>query len=213
MLTVKPDPLRVLVADDEPMTLDVLAESLVSWGYDPVRARDGDEAWRLLQQRDRPVVAILDQNMPGMTGTEVCRLVRQADLRPAPYLIILTGVRIRREDSEASLRAGADDYLLKPFDADDLRSRIELGTRIVALELRHAEQSARYEGVLQQVRRIESALAICGGCHRIRDAQDRWQDLLQFLASDLDLRLVEATCPECRASRPGAPGGGAPTRP
>src|SRR5205814_4290624 len=88
-----PPPLRVLVADDDPLTVDALVRLLTAWGYAPVAAADGGAAWEVLSGPDRPRLAILDWMMPEVDGLEVCRRVRAAGLEEPPYLILLTGRR------------------------------------------------------------------------------------------------------------------------
>jgi diguanylate cyclase (GGDEF)-like protein len=106
---------------------------LTKWGYDAVMARDGVEAWQVLQAPDAPRLAILDWMMPGMDGPEVCRRVRAADREPYIYILLLTA-RSDSQDLVAGMDAGADDYLTKPFNAQELRVRLRAGSRILDLQ-------------------------------------------------------------------------------
>jgi len=125
--------MRALIADDDPAALLLLEIVLKDWGYEVVTARDGTEAWDLLQRDDAPQLAILDWMMPGLDGVEVCRKVRQAREAPYVYLIILTG-KTGREDIVRGMEAGADDYAAKPFDEHELEVRLRAGRRIVELQ-------------------------------------------------------------------------------
>jgi two-component system, cell cycle response regulator len=138
--------MRVLIADDNAMSRLTLRSQLKKWGYEVVEASDGDAAWAILSMPDSPRLAILDWMMPGLDGIELCRRVRAQCLEPYVYVILLTG-REGRDDVVAGLDAGADDYVTKPFDAQELRVRVRAGERICTLqgELVAARETLRYE--------------------------------------------------------------------
>lgn len=125
--------MKVLVADDNPVTRRMVLEQMRGWGYEPIIATDGQEAWTILQSEDAPSLAILDWMMPGLEGIEVCRRLRAARTMPYTYVIMLTS-RDRTEDLVAAIDAGADDFLTKPCDKQELRVRLRAGQRIVELE-------------------------------------------------------------------------------
>ncbi|MDG3005453.1 GGDEF domain-containing protein [Paludisphaera mucosa] len=124
--------MRVLIADDDPAARLLLEGTLTEWGYEVVTARDGSEAWDLLRRADAPSLAILDWMMPGLDGVDVCRKVRQEGEAPYVYLILLTG-KARTEDVVRGMESGADDYVGKPFDEQELKVRMRAGRRIVEL--------------------------------------------------------------------------------
>jgi two-component system cell cycle response regulator len=124
---------KILIADDEDGTRLKLETLLAKLGYDVLVARDGAEAWELLQREDAPSLALLDWLMPGMDGVEVCRRVRQSSKVPYVYIVMLT-VKGQKQDLVAGMEAGADDYLSKPFDVDELRVRLSAGERILSLQ-------------------------------------------------------------------------------
>jgi two-component system cell cycle response regulator len=124
---------RILVADDSIVSRHVLDSTLRKWGYDVVLASDGEEAWQILQRADAPRLVILDWMMPGMTGLEVCRLVRARAPEPYIYMLLLTS-KSHREDLIEGMEAGADDYITKPFDQHELKVRLRAGTRLVELQ-------------------------------------------------------------------------------
>ncbi|MBZ5497147.1 MAG: diguanylate cyclase [Acidobacteriia bacterium] len=138
--------MRVLIADDDDVLRHILEATLVKWGYEVVVARNGLEAWRLLQSNDAPKLAILDWIMPGMDGVEVCREIRKREDRPYIYLLLLTS-KHKKEDVIAGLEAGADDYIPKPFDPQELKMRVRAGRRILDLqaELLSARETLRYQ--------------------------------------------------------------------
>jgi diguanylate cyclase (GGDEF)-like protein len=126
-------PMTVLAAEDNPVFQSMLVNMLTKWGYRPVIARDGNEAWEALQQPDGPQLAILDWMMPGLNGLDICRGVRAAAREPYVYLLLLTA-RTDSQDLVAGMEAGADDYITKPFQAHELRVRLRAGRRIVDLQ-------------------------------------------------------------------------------
>jgi len=126
-------PMKVLAAEDNPIFQSMLANMLTKWGYMPVVARDGNEAWEALQQPDCPQLAILDWMMPGLNGVDICRGVRAAGREPYVYILLLTA-RTDSQDLVEGMEAGADDYLTKPFQAHELRVRLRAGRRILDLQ-------------------------------------------------------------------------------
>ena len=125
--------MRILIAEDDPVSRRVLETTLGKWGHEVIVTCDGAEAWDALRREEAPKLAILDWMMPGMDGPEVCRQVRQLKSRTPVYLILLTA-KGRKEDIVAGLEAGANDYLTKPFDRDELRARVEVGSQVVGLQ-------------------------------------------------------------------------------
>jgi diguanylate cyclase (GGDEF)-like protein len=125
--------MRVLVAEDEPVSRHLLEKLMVQWGYEVEVATDGDQAWWMLQREDAPRLAVLDWMMPGMDGLEICRELRRAAGGPYVYILMVTA-RAQKQDIIHGLDAGADDYLTKPFDAEELRVRLRAGRRVVELQ-------------------------------------------------------------------------------
>ena len=125
--------MKTLIAEDNPELRRLLKELLGRWGYQVLVARDGAEAWQLLQAFDPPQLAILDWKMPGMDGPEICRQIRQQQDRPYSYIVLLTSQH-RDEDLITGMDAGADDYVTKPFNHNELRVRLRAGRRIIELQ-------------------------------------------------------------------------------
>jgi diguanylate cyclase (GGDEF)-like protein len=124
---------KILVADDDLVTRRSIQLLLSEWGYDPIPATNGDEAWEILQREDGPRLALLDWMMPGMDGLTLSKSVRTLSDVPYTYVILLTG-KDRKEDMVSGLQAGADDYLTKPFDTYELKARLRTGERILELQ-------------------------------------------------------------------------------
>jgi diguanylate cyclase (GGDEF)-like protein len=133
--------MRILIAEDEEATAAALRGALGALGHEVAVAADGVQAWRMLQEERIPLV-ISDWMMPGLDGPALCRRIRAAGDSPYTYIILLT-VRHRREDRMEGLRAGADDFLVKPFDVPELAVRLEIARRILTVQERLERQNAR----------------------------------------------------------------------
>jgi two-component system, cell cycle response regulator len=126
--------MKVLIADDSATSRAMLRSALAHWGYDVVLAENGAQAWDVLAEPDPPPMAILDWVMPHMTGPEVCRRVRETRREPYTYILLLTSKNTKGETVEG-LEAGADDYIVKPFDQHELQVRLRAGKRIIDLQM------------------------------------------------------------------------------
>ncbi len=125
--------MKILIAEDDPVSQRVLEEFLRKWGHEPVSVANGGDAWTILQEEDTPRVAILDWMMPELEGVEVCRRVRALSGRAYIFLILLTA-HGQRGSLLTGLNAGADDYLSKPFDGEELRARLRVAERILRVQ-------------------------------------------------------------------------------
>jgi len=124
---------RILVAEDSNYYRRLLEDTLTGWGYEVVLAGDGAQAWEILQREDSPQLIILDWLMPGMSGLEVCRAIRGKLPKPYRYIILLSGMD-GQENVFHGLEAGADDYIIKPFNPQELKYRLRIGQRIIDYE-------------------------------------------------------------------------------
>lgn len=127
--------MKILIAEDEPISRKLLEESLSGWGYEVIVTKNGTEAWNVLQQENSPNLVILDWMMPGMNGIEVTKKVRQRSSANYVYIILLTA-RSSPEDIVMGLDSGVDDYIVKPFNEEELKYRLKIGERIIKLEQR-----------------------------------------------------------------------------
>lgn len=127
--------MRILVADDNEIMRVLIENIIMHWDYEVVSAKDGEEAWEILQQEDSPRIALLDWEMPGMDGIELCQHIRKREKDGARYTyILLLTARDNQKDIIAGMEAGADDYVVKPFNQYELHARVRSGQRIVELQ-------------------------------------------------------------------------------
>jgi diguanylate cyclase (GGDEF)-like protein len=124
---------KILIAEDDAISRRLLDTILKKWGYEVVVAQDGARAWEELQKEDAPRLAILDWMMPEMDGVEVCGKVRERTGSPYVYILLLSA-KSQREDLVRGMESGADDYITKPFDANELKVRLRAGRRILDLQ-------------------------------------------------------------------------------
>jgi sigma-B regulation protein RsbU (phosphoserine phosphatase) len=187
---------RVLIAEDDPVSRYLLEATLKNWGCDVTATEDGNEAWRCIQEPDSPRLILLDWNMPGVDGAEICRRVRVgSDLLPR-HIILLTA-REDKKDILEGLRAGADDYVTKPFDPEILHARLQAGERIVALQVCMASHVRQLERALARVKELHGLLPICSYCKKIRDDQNYWTQVEAYISNHTDVQFSHGICPDC----------------
>ena len=145
-------PYRVVIAEDDPVSREILAGILRKWHYEVITAEDGREAMERIRAQTEPVLAVLDWMMPGLEGTEICRRVRE--INKSIYVILLTA-RTSKERIVEALDSGADDYLAKPFDKEELRARLNVGLRILTLQSSLATRVAELEATQEEVRELK----------------------------------------------------------
>jgi phosphoserine phosphatase RsbU/P len=188
--------MRVLIAEDDPVSRRVLSATLAKWGYEVVVTVDGSQALAALGQPEAPALAVLDWMMPGLDGVEVVRRVRAAKGSGTPYCILLTA-KGAREDLVAGLEAGADDYIVKPFDREELRARVRVGARMVEMQQALAVRVLELEQALGQVTQLQRLLPICSYCKRVRDDQNYWQEVEAYVGRHAGLQFSHGICPSC----------------
>lgn len=149
--------MKILIAEDEAVSRALLATVLRNSGHEVVVATNGIDALALLEKEDAPQLAIIDWVMPGLNGTEVCRKLGARKDSDRIYTILLTA-KSKKSDIVEGLNSGADDYLVKPFDFDELKARIKAGVRIVELQKNLAERVEELERVILERDRAEEAL-------------------------------------------------------
>jgi sigma-B regulation protein RsbU (phosphoserine phosphatase) len=190
-------PTRVLVVDDEPGIRRLLRATLSTAGYEVIQAADGDEAWRVLERDDAPDIAVLDWMMPGLAGPEICRRSREQASAIARYFILLTA-RGRMQDIVAGLEAGADDYVIKPFEPEELRARVAVGARMVRLQRDLHQRLKELEEALGREQRLEGLLPICSYCKNIRNDQNYWQRVETYIVEHSAAQFTHSICPDCQ---------------
>ena len=181
--------MRILIADDSIVSRHLLDATLRKWGYEVVVACDGVEAWNYLQADDAPKLAILDWVMPGLTGPEVCRRVREhaRDKDTYTYILLLTSKSLK-EDLIEGMESGADDYITKPFDQHELKVRLRSGTRIIDLqrELVVAREELREQATKDFLTRIWNRSSILDIFQRELSRGSRENRAVGVVLADLD---------------------------
>lgn len=172
--------MKILIAEDEPVSRRVLEATLQGLGYTVIIAPDGQKAWEIIRSSKAPNLVISDWMMPHMDGLQLCRKIRQTDQSGYIYFIILTA-KGNKEDIITGLEAGADDFLVKPFDHEELKYRIRIGERIIRLEHRILElaNTDPLTGILNRrafMERMEQEINRSG----------RDNSPLSFILSDID---------------------------
>jgi DNA-binding response OmpR family regulator len=193
--------MRILVADDDPVTRTLLASSLGKLGYDVRTAPDGTAAWGILENADgqpAPELVMLDWMMPGLDGIEICRKLHSTPGFELIYVILLTS-RTGTEDLAMGFAAGANDYITKPFHPAELSARVRGGERVVRLQQSLATRITELEKALEHVRRLQGLLPICSYCKKVRNETNYWQQVDSYLSSHTDVELTHSVCPDCLA--------------
>ena len=191
-----PEPVRVLVAEDDPRTQKALVFLLQRHGYVVTSAKDGQAALDILTQPNPPAIVLLDWEMPRRDGLEVCRAVRALPAAHYIYLIMVTA-RDSAADLLAAFEAGADDILSKPADTAQLLARLRSGERVLALEKRLEERIAQLEKSLDDVRKLKRLLPICMYCKKVREGGDYWQEIEAYIREHTGTDFSHGICPQC----------------
>src|SRR3954454_1614677 len=179
--------MKVLIADDSATSRVLLRRVLTRWGYEVVTAEDGAEAWEALSKPDAPPIAVLDWVMPNMTGPEVCRRLRGTRREPYTYILLLTSKGSKLETVEG-LDAGADDYIVKPFDEHELQVRLRAGKRIIDLQmdLMRAREELREKAEKDLLTMLPNRSAIFGALEREVSRCHRDQRSVGVILLDID---------------------------
>ena len=189
--------MRVLIVDDERIVRRLHEASLTGWGFQVVTASGGEQAWEIFQQDDPPSLAIHARHRPVEDGLELCTRVRSLGREPKPYLIFVTA-KARTQDIVTGLGAGADDYIVKPFEREELRARVQVGFRMLELQAALADRVRELEEALTRVKQLQGLLPICSYCKKVRDDQNYWQQVETYIEGHSDAQFTHGICPECR---------------
>ena len=173
--------MKTLIAEDDRDQREALSLLLHSEGYDVVEAASGIEAWHEFEQ-SRFTLVLSDWLMPELDGLELCRRIRATERPYYPYVILLTALRGKDHFLQA-MSAGIDDFISKPFDADELRAKLHVAQRIVTLQ--------------DRVQRLEGILPTCMYCKKIRDDDNYWQTVEEYISHHTNTRFSHGICPTC----------------
>jgi CheY-like chemotaxis protein len=188
--------MRVLIAEDDPVSRAMLEHVLMGWDYDVTTAQDGEEAWSVLNGENPPSLVILDWVMPGVYGDELCRRARLNPKTAGLYIIMVTQ-RTGEESIVQGLASGADDYVTKPYKINELRERIHVGERVLNLQAELNRRVRELEEALGKITRLEGIIPICAYCKKIRDDKDYWQQVEKYLQEHSAAVFSHSVCPDC----------------
>jgi CheY-like chemotaxis protein len=193
--------MKILIAEDDTLTLGLLTELIRKWDYETISVNNGDMAWEKLQRDDEPLILLADWQIPGVHGDDLCRRARTHLTAKPLHIILTTATQLTVESKVRALAAGADDYLLKPYDPRELQARLHVGERALVLQVDLRRRVIELESALAQVQQLKGLLPICRNCKRIRDHQEHWQTIENYLAARTDVTFTHCLCPKCTESR------------
>ncbi len=187
---------KILIADDEPFYRQLLETMLRGWSFDVSVCDEGTRAWDRLKSEDGPRLAILDWDMPGLEGPEICRKLSTVRKDRPPYVILLTA-NTATERIYEGLRAGANDYVTKPFRRQELFARLQVAQRVLLLQEALADRVRELEDALISVKELHGLLPMCAWCKKVRDDQNYWQEVECYIAEHSDAKVTHGICPAC----------------
>ncbi len=169
---------------------------LEKWGYQVTAVSNGDEAWSVIKEETSPSIAVLDWMMPGIDGVEICSRLKAIDRKIPVYIILLTG-RDSKKDISTGLESGASDYMTKPFDNNELKARLRVAERMIALQDKLNSKIDQLRDAIEHVTTLQGILPICMHCHKIRTDDQAWERLESYIELHSDARFSHGLCPEC----------------
>ena len=173
--------MKILIADDESVSRLRVRRFLLKLGHEVVEACDSKQAWEQFQRQQIPLL-IVDWMMPNVDGLELCRMVRMEHRMRYTYIIMLTALGGKGSFLEG-IRAGADDFITKPFDTEELQARLGVAERILNLQA--------------EVKQLQGLLPICTYCKRINDDENGWVQIESYVAKRTDASFTHGICADC----------------
>ena len=190
--------MKILIAEDEYTTRLMVQVCLENWGYSIESVEDGKKAWDIINQKNPPQIAVLDWEMPGISGIDLCRKIKSLD-RSSPIHVILLTARDSKNDISQGFEAGADDYITKPFNDDELGARIRVAERIVTIQSSLNSSLEELREALDMVQSFEEPVAVCSTCQKIGAFDGSWRTPEKLLEYPVDPRFFQLDCPSCKA--------------
>jgi len=188
--------MQIVIADDDPVARRLAEFALSTCGAYVTCVEDGEAAFRLMCSRTGPMLVLLDRMMPRMDGVDVARRAKSAKGLPPLYILMVTSIG-RPEDIADGLEGGADDYIVKPFNQQELLARARVGLRMLGLQKNLAKRVAELEEALQNVRTLRGLLPMCAYCKRIRVDEEYWQQVEGYISEHTDATFTHGICPSC----------------
>lgn len=176
------DDVKILAVEDDAVARAVLRKALRKLGHDVIEAKDGQEAWAMMEAEPVRVI-VSDWMMPNMNGLDLCRKLRARPEAEYVYFVLITANSADSANRIEAADAGVDDFLSKPLDVEELWMRLRVAERI----LRYATQ----------VRQLEEMLPICSYCKKIRDDQNYWQQMEGYINERTGSEFSHSVCPDC----------------
>lgn len=174
--------MKILIAEDDPVSLKILELALQSDGHEVVPARNGEEAWAKFDAAPTRVI-VSDWMMPGMDGLDLCERVRARESTGYTYFILLTAIHTSRENLRTAMKAGIDDFLSKPLDREAIYMRLRVAARILDFTT--------------QIRALKDLIPICMYCKKVRDDSDYWQQVETYVHTCTGSNFSHGICPDC----------------
>ncbi|HEY3897812.1 MAG TPA: response regulator [Chthoniobacter sp.] len=174
--------MKILIAEDDPVSVKILQFTLQHYGHEVVTAADGAEAWEIFD-REPVRVIVSDWMMPGLDGLELCRKVRQRIKTDYTYFILLTAINTGRDNLRKAMDSGIDDFLAKPLDREAIMMRLRVAERILEFTT--------------QIRQLKELIPICMYCKRVRDDTDYWDQVETYISNHTGSSFSHGTCPDC----------------
>lgn len=188
--------MNILLAEDDAISCKLVESHLRRWGHTVFVAKDGREAIDIFEAHPEIHLAILDWMMPLVDGVEVCRQIKKFPSTHCVYVVMLTA-RSANEDIVAALDVGADDYMSKPFNQNELRARVAAGERVMTLETDLINYVERLEDALTHIKRLQGIIPICSWCKNIRNDSNFWTSLEDYLSDYGHPKFTHGICPDC----------------
>jgi phosphoserine phosphatase RsbU/P len=188
--------MKILVAADDPTCRLSLESILAAKQYAVTSVGDGISAWDHLLSPEPAPLAILDWVMRGMEGEEICRQLRQFFTLTPTYIILLTR-KGSPKDIALGFQAGANDYVRKPFHADELLARLRVGEQVIRLQKSLVDRLGELQGALSKIETLQGLLPICSSCKRIRNDQTYRQEVESYISQNSEAKFNLRICPDC----------------
>lgn len=188
--------MKILIAEDNLASQLILKTTLEDLGHDLVVTGNGRSACEIMLKPDAPKLAILDWMMPGMDGVEACRKIRESKFTDPAYIIILT-IRDKTEDIVKGLKAGANDYIVKPYNVEELQVRVGVGCRVLEMQSTMTRQIKELQAAMAHIKTLRGLLPICMYCKKIRDDKQYWQQVECYISNNTEAQCSHGICPDC----------------